>query len=240
MQTSIKSIKPVWTALALPPLIFLLAIVLASIYYGAQGLTDPNQISELVASSMSFLLVGIQLAMLGLFWLTLRASGLSMAQIGWQAAPGQQAWRELALGALPGAVLGLLYVFALSPLMTIVQRTLGDYVPAGELLPSLGSGIAAFFLADVLLAPFVEENIYRGLALTRLRERFGPTSAVLISCLFFGLLHWAGGFWYMLLTGGVAGLLFALLANRRGNLLAPFGAHLALNLVEFLFVLLNR
>jgi len=52
---------------------------------------------------------------------------------------------------------------------------------------------------------------------------------------FFGLLHWAGGFWYILLTGLVAGGLFAGLYTARKNMIAPFAAHLVLNLVEFLF-----
>ena len=40
-------------------------------------------------------------------------------------------------------------------------------------------------------------------------------------------------FRHILLVGGAAGGLF----TRRGNLIAPYAAHLALNLVEFLFVL---
>jgi len=235
MQKQHNSLKSTWLALGLPPIIFLFGIIGASVYFGAQSQTDAGQISQSVAGSMSYVLVVIQMGLLGLLGWALRAGHMSWSGIGWKTGHGQTAWKELLIGALPGAGLGLLYVFALSPLMTTVQRALGDYVPAGELLPALGGGIAAFFIADVLLAPFVEESIYRGLAISRLTERFGQPLAVLISCVFFGLLHWAGGFWYMLLTGGVAGTLFALLYTRRSNTLAPFGAHLALNLVEFLY-----
>jgi hypothetical protein len=56
------------------------------------------------------------------------------------------------------------------------------------------------------------------------------------TCIFFGLLHWAGGFWYMVLTGFVAGGLFAGLRVWRGSLIAPFAAHLALNLLESLWI----
>ena len=59
---------------------------------------------------------------------------------------------------------------------------------------------------------------------------------MLISCAAFGALHWTGGFWYMLLTGTVAGGSFAALALRRGGLIAPFAAHLTLNLIEFVYV----
>ena len=232
-----KSLKLTWLLLGLPPVIFLLGIVVASIYYGFQGQTDPGQISQSVANSMSPILLAIQLVLLGLFLWVKRASGLGWGVIGWKTLPNQKLWQEFLIGAVPGAVLGLLYVFALSPMLTAVQKALGDYVPAGELLPSLQNGLLAFLAADVLLAPFVEENIYRGFALGHLAERFSQPLAILISCLFFGLLHWAGGFWYILLVGGVAGGLFATLFTRRGNLIAPYAAHLALNLVEFLFVL---
>jgi hypothetical protein len=237
MQTKSVSLKNVWIALGLPPLVFLLAIVVASIYFGAQGQTDPGQISQSVAGSMSTILLVIQIAILGLFLWAKRADKLSWSDLGWRTAEGQTLWKEVLIGTVPGALLGLLYVFALSPLLTTIQSVVGDYVPAGEILPSVGSGILAFFLADVLFAPFVEENIYRGYALSQLPKRFSQPIAIIISCILFGLLHWAGGFWYILLTGIVAGGLFAALFVKRGNLIAPFAAHLALNLVEFLFVL---
>ncbi len=88
--------------------------------------------------------------------------------------------------------------------------------------------------------PFVEESLYRGYAFGRLQERYGVPLAVIISCTFFGLLHWAGGFWYILLTGVVAGGLFAALRLWRGTLIAPFAAHLALNILEFLWIVQAR
>jgi hypothetical protein len=46
-----------------------------------------------------------------------------------------------------------------------------------------------------------------------------------------------GVFWHILLTGGaVAGGLFAGLFLWRRNVVAPFAAHLALNLLEFLYI----
>jgi hypothetical protein len=236
MAEKTPSLKNVWITLGLPPILFLLAIIATSIYFGTQGQTDPEQISQSVANSMSVVLVVIQVALLGIFLWAKHADQLSWHGIGWLPAPGQKTWQEFLIGAIPGALLGLLYVYVLSPLLTFIQRGVGDYVPAGEILPAVGSGLLAFFIADVLFAPFVEENIYRGYALTRLFGRFGQPAAIAISCTFFGLLHWAGGFWYILLTGSLAGGLFAALFVKRKNLIAPFAAHLALNLVEFLFV----
>lgn len=127
---------------------------------------------------MSVILVAIQICLLGIFLWAKRSDKLSWPNIGWQTAAGQKTWQEFLIGAVPGALLGLLYVFALSPLLTAIQISVGDYVPAGEILPSVGSGLIAFFIADVLLAPLVEESLYRGYALTRLFGRFSQPAAL--------------------------------------------------------------
>jgi uncharacterized protein len=226
----------VWLVLLAGPVLFLLGMLVASIYYSVTTQGDVAAIPGLVAASTPYQLVVIQILLFFILRWAMQRDGLSWGQIGWKMAQGQQAWREALIGVFPGVVLGLLYVTFLSPLITRLQLSLGDYVPAGELLPSLGAAILPFFVANVLLAPFVEENIYRGYAITRLSTRFKLPLAILLSCLFFGLLHWAGGLWYMLLTGFVAGGLFAWLFTSRKNLIAPFAAHLALNIVEFLFI----
>ncbi|RPH61759.1 MAG: CPBP family intramembrane metalloprotease [Chloroflexi bacterium] len=233
------SLRTLWLTLSLPPVLFLLAIIGASIYFGASGLTDASQIEQRVTASTPVLLVIVQVGLLALLFWALRRDGLTWSQIGWKPAEGQAAWREFILGAIPGIALGFLYIFGLSPLMTAAQRAFGDYVPAGELLPTLGSAALPFFIANVLFAPFVEESIYRGYALTRLLGRFSQPAAIVISCVFFGLLHWSGGFWYILLTGIVAGGLFAGLFTWRKNIIAPFAAHLLLNLLEFLLTTLR-
>ena len=236
-NTSKKS--TLWWMLVAAPLFFLAAIVGASVYFGlvTQG-KDPAAIPQLVADSTPWQLVLVQVCLLLLLRGTLRREGLSWREIGWGLEPGQKAWREALIGILPGVALALLYFFALSPLLTRLQQV-WDYVPAGELFTALGASLVPFAVADVLLAPFVEESLYRGYALTRLLGKFGRPAAVALSCFFFGLLHWTGGFWYILLTGIVAGGLFAALRLARRNLIAPFAAHLALNILETLFILLG-
>jgi len=51
----------------------------------------------------------------------------------------------------------------------------------------LGGALLPFFVANVLLAPWVEESIYRGYAITRLRSRYNMAVAIILSCFFFGL-----------------------------------------------------
>ena len=236
-----RSLKVVWWILGLPPVLFLIAIVIASIvvasmWAGTNAGSDPNAIAVAVSGATPWLLLGVQLALLGLLWAGLRASGRHWRDLGWLLQPGQTLWREVALGAGVGLALAVAYFTALSPLMIWAQVTVGDYVPAGELLPSLGGALVPFFLANVVLAPLVEEGLYRGLALPRLVSRFGQPVAIALNCFFFGLLHWTGGVWYVLLTGLIAGGLFGGLTLWRRGLTAAYAAHLALNAAEFVTI----
>jgi hypothetical protein len=225
-----------WFLLWFPPVLFLLVIILFSIYFGGQAQGDPNVIAEKTAEATPYILMTVQLLLLGIQFAIFRRQGLTLRDLGWQAAKGQKVWKELALGAAFGASLGALWIYIIEPVLSSLQSAVGDYVPAGSLFPALGATIIPFAIADVLLAPFVEENIYRGYGMTKLLPRFGGTGAILLSSLFFGLLHWSGGFWYILITGIIVGVPFAILRLRRGNILVPFGAHLALNLVETLLL----
>lgn len=140
---------------------------------------------------------------------------------------------DLAIGAALGAALAFVYLLWLSPGLTWAQGRFGDYVPAGAINETLSDNLFLFGLANVVLAPVVEETVYRGYLLPRLIGRLGSVAGVAAGCIGFGLLHWLGGVWYMLLTGLVAGGLFATLRLWRGSLVAPFAAHLTLNLLEF-------
>ncbi|MFN7985092.1 MAG: CPBP family intramembrane glutamic endopeptidase [Vicinamibacterales bacterium] len=142
---------------------------------------------------------------------------------------------DLITGGVAGMLVGVAYVRWLAPFHELLQRSFGDYVPPGSVLPTISNSLGVFFVANLVLAPFVEETIYRGIALPLLKERYGARVAIPIVCVFFGLLHWAGGIWYIALTGLVAGALFATLFIWGGGIYAPFAAHLALNIVEFVY-----
>lgn len=229
-----------WVLLIAAPLLFLAAIIVASVYFGFVTRGNAQAIAEQTPKAMPFILVAVQAALLLLLGRTLRWAHQAWAAIGWRLEPGQRLWQEVLIGIVPGVVVAVLYFTVLSPAMIWLQSHVGDYVPPGELTGALGAAIAPFFLANVLLAPFVEESLYRGYALERLQQRYGLPLAVAVSTAFFGLLHWAGGFWYILLTGIVAGGLFAGLRVWRRTLVAPFAAHLALNLLEFIWIWLAR
>ena len=225
-----------WFLLLFPPVLFLLVIVLFSIYYGASANGDAGVIAEKTSAATPYILVTVQGLLLGIQFLVFRRQGVSLADIGWRVQAGQKVWKELLFGAIIGTPLGAIWIFALEPALSNLQRVAGDYVPAGSLFPALGAAILPFAIADVLFAPFVEETLYRGFGVARLLARMSPLWTVVLTSLFFGLLHWSGGFWYILTTALLVGVPFAILRIWRKNIYITYGAHLALNLVETLLL----
>lgn len=236
MQQKTHFPKQIWITLLAPSILFLAAILFVSVYYGVVTRGDAAAIAEKTPQATPYILVITLVLAFLVLMRAMRSNNLNFREIGWQLAEGQTWVKEALIGILVGAPLGFLYIYVLSPLLATVQRVVGDYVPPEEILSTLGSAVLPFFIANVLLAPIIEENIFRGFALTQLGKRFSAPVTFALSCLFFGLFHWAGGFWYIVLVGVVAGGTFAGLYMWRRNIVSAFTAHLALNIVEFLFI----
>jgi membrane protease YdiL (CAAX protease family) len=225
----------VWWTLALPPALFLFAFVCAGIVVGVQAQGNTQAIAARIPELVPVVLLVVEGALLLLILWALRRDGLSLRDVGWRRG-GKPLLGGVIAGIAIGGTIALLYLTVLQPLLVMVQRSVGDYVPAESQFPAFGSSLLLYFLANVALAPFVEETIYRGYALTQLRQRFSGGLAGLISVVSFALLHWSGGFWYMVLVGVAAGIPFTLLFVWQRHLQASFAAHLTLNTLEFLAV----
>ena len=215
--------------LAAGPLLFLGGIVIVSVALGMRG-TPPADIPDRASALAPHILLGVLLCLGGLL-----VTWLPVVRVAWRWPGARAASVELLTGGVAGLLVGVAYVRWLAPLHELLQRSFGDYVPPGSVLPTISNSLGVFFVANIVLAPFVEETLYRGIALPLLTERYGSRAAVPLVCVFFGLLHWAGGFWYIALTGLVAGGLFATLFIWGGGIYAPCAAHLALNVVEFAY-----
>ena len=59
-----------------------------------------------------------------------------------------------------GMLVGVAYVRWLAPFHELLQRSFGDYVPPGSVRPTISNSLGVFFVANLVLAPFVEETIY--------------------------------------------------------------------------------
>ena len=87
----------------------------------------------------------------------------------------------------------------------------------------------------VLLAPLVEELLFRGFLLVPLVARIGPTRGLLLTALMFGVLHAADPWTVPLLV--VFGLVLGALRLRSGSLLPPLLLHLGNNLLSTVLTL---
>jgi membrane protease YdiL (CAAX protease family) len=229
-----NSLKRSWTNLILAPIWFLIIIVAASIYFSVNGVSEidiPIKISE---NTPSVILI-VQVLLLVTLWFTTRKDNFNILKNGWTTDNTKLRFDILG-GIITGAILATLYFYIFSPLQTYLQINFGDYVPTGETMSVLGKQTIPFFIANVLFAPFVEESLYRNYTLTRFLEKYSLTKSIIISVTMFGLLHWVGGLWYILMTGLIVGLPFAIIATKRKNIIWVFVAHLSLNLLEFIYI----
>lgn len=233
-----NSLKRPWTNLILAPIWFLINIVAASIYFGGIGINETDIPSKITENTALLILI-TQVLLLSTLLITTRKDGFNILRNGWQTDKTKLP-KDVLGGVLSGAIIATLYIYIFSPLQTYLQINIGDYVPAGETMTSLGKQTIPFFIANVLLAPFVEESLYRNYSLTRFLENYSQTKSIIMTVIMFGLLHWVGGLWYMLMTGILVGLPFALIAVKRKNILWVFIAHLTLNLIEFIYITIKN
>jgi len=90
-------------------------------------------------------------------------------------------------------------------------------------------------LNAVMLAPISEEIYYRGIVFQACRKRFGLLLGLILSSLFFGILHFnpnSASIWHIL-VGNAAfyGILFSLLFHFSGSLLPAFFSHTLYNVL---------
>jgi len=102
-----------------------------------------------------------------------------------------------------------------------------------------------YFISGVLLGPFYEETIFRGLIQTRLEAALGTVKSWILTGVLFGFYHyWAhflmGGrtltifFSLQLIHVALIGMLFGVIFTKTRSLLPPFILHAVNNFVAFL------
>ncbi|WP_051938320.1 CPBP family intramembrane glutamic endopeptidase [Ghiorsea bivora] len=101
-------------------------------------------------------------------------------------------------------------------------------------LPAWLHGITGLLLM-VVLAPIVEELIFRGLLYRMLRERWGVWLSVTVSAAFFSLIHHG-----MLLSPQlIGGIIFALAYEWSRSLWVSIGLHMGANAAVYVLVVLG-
>lgn len=86
-------------------------------------------------------------------------------------------------------------------------------------------------LALCIVIPIVEELLYRGIVYGKIREWLGVKAAILGSAVIFGLVHMN---LVQFVYASVFGILLAVFAEKTGDLMGAFAAHMAANLTSVL------
>ncbi|MSU37024.1 MAG: CPBP family intramembrane metalloprotease [Pedosphaera sp.] len=147
---------------------------------------------------------------------------------------GSRRWRAILLGALLAA--GMLPLgYALLSAVRAALDAVGYPADAQEhvhlLLESKSLLVRGYiFTFSVIIAPWVEEAIFRGVLYPFIRDLGYPRFAFWGTAILFGLVHMNRAA-FLPLT--VFGLSLAWLYQRTGNLLAPVTAHVLFNLAPF-------
>lgn len=185
--------------------------------------------STVVASFVFYALS--RLLGLGIIVLFLRKYSVKLRQLGFKKF---RFWHSLALV--------LLAVVALIVATSVIIVVLSKLAPSLDLAQdqeivftqakAVGE-IALAFVALVVIAPIVEEIVFRGFMLPTFAKKFGWRPAVLMTSLLFGLVHWQ-------LNVGIItfimGLLLAWLYKKTGSLWPAILFHSLKNLVAFLII----
>jgi CAAX protease family protein len=212
-----------WGLLILFPISFL------SLWYviGKNGRLVPTPFVLMINHSLMFILM----------WMILRRSGWRLSDIGWRVS---RSWSGLLLqiliGVGAGALLYSLDRFAIAPLSERICNALQwtyTGIPRVRPNPSLVLYIGVI-VASTLFAGIVEESVYRGYAITVLRQKLGVAFAVIVTSLFFGVLHLGFFGAPSMVANFFDGLLLAVLYVWRESLLPPVVAHAVGNAIAFL------
>lgn len=112
-----------------------------------------------------------------------------------------------------------------------------NLVDSRELDPTISAQDSGFsfymgllFIAMVIVAPILEELMFRGILLDRLSLKLSPLWAIAITSLIFGLLH------HDYVGNIIFGIVLCLIRLRDRTLFAPILIHMLSNLIAFLLI----
>lgn len=193
---------------------------------------DVANLSDLANVELTVVLQVV--TMLGvLAWVRLRGRSL------WRLlGPVRPRWRHVAMGL----GLGLTGLLLVQVTAAVVMSALPDAQPPSQALLEADGGIlvvAGQVVAAVVLAPIIEELIYRGALFQSARSSFGMVGGIVVSALVFAGVHaevWSSAPAMFGLL--VLGLWLAAIFHRTGSLVVPVLAHATFNGVTLALALL--
>ena len=214
--------------LTVPTILVFVLIAIFIAIYSALGHGEGTDINALINRYIVYFLILNHTLSFCLLMVFLRKDGLQLSDIGFRLPENGAKGFVIEIGV---AVLTTLVVIGLittiMPLFEAVQAENPGLVKGDKIL---GNGFLLALLTSVFVASFVEESIFRGYGMTGLSRHWGLLGAILISSIFFGLLHISYGLVGVFRTM-FQGLVFAFLFARSRSLLGPMTGHSLTNLI---------
>ncbi|MBQ7756036.1 MAG: CPBP family intramembrane metalloprotease [Oscillospiraceae bacterium] len=127
------------------------------------------------------------------------------------------------------------YVFTMIiSIITMLFANQGIIIPEADFSVDKTTFIAGFsmFIYMVVLAPIIEEIVYRGFIL-KLISPYGKTVSVILSAFIFGFMH---GNLSQFVTAFVTGIVFSAVAVKTGSILPTIVMHMMNNAINFIAI----
>ena len=140
--------------------------------------------------------------------------------------------KPLPLRTMAGLIALTLGLVVVNEIINTFRHLPEDAAGAGDLFG--GVGLIFVWLAVVGMAPLFEEVMFRGFMFQGfLRTRLGPSLAIILPAVWWGLLHAQyGGFDKLVIVA--LGVVFAVVRLRTGSLWGPLAMHATWNLVAMI------
>jgi len=202
------------------------AVIALVVLVALNGGEEPSGITQLVVSSI--VQGGVQI---GLMAYLSRSRGIGRFHADFGVAMHlRDSWGLLAGVGLQFAVVYLVLV----PLQLLLGLEEVPEQQVAEIAEDVTGTVNALLVlvVVVVVAPLVEEMVFRGMLLSRLRRSFAPTPAVLISAVAFAAVHLADPNAIFVIPGLIViGMVLGYQALRTGDLSLPFFTHAGVNLI---------
>jgi CAAX protease family protein len=150
---------------------------------------------------------------------------------------------DLGAGVVTGGILVVVSEVVVVLVQLLASAILGHQPAEPTQVDTCVQGLSLAMLGPVVIlaAPFGEELLFRGFFYRGLRRRWRVWPSAVVSGLAFGLLHFQGVSFLLIIPGlVVVGIGLALVFERRQSILASMAAHATFNLVGFLSIALHR
>ncbi len=180
------------------------------------AVADPMALIMACTDQISLISGLLTLVLLAAFFLLRRKNPLK--ESGFHVTRGRSVAWAIALTPLLYAV--VIFVIGLLP-----ESWLNDYAEASASLSQTG---VLMVIATAVVAPLVEEVVFRGLILSRLRRALPGWLSVVITALVFGLCH---GHIVWIIYAFALGCVFGLFALKSGSLWPSLCAHVLFNAI---------